>query len=63
VLQVDEVGIHDEFIELGGDSLRATRLIAHVRERFGIDLPISAALDAATVADMAAIVERLLPVH
>jgi amino acid adenylation domain-containing protein len=63
VLQVDEIGIHDGFLELGGDSLRATRVIAHVRELFRVDLPISTALDAATVADMAAIVERLLPVH
>jgi len=61
VLLVDAVGIHDEFMDLGGDSLRAARIINRVREAFGVDAPSARLLDARTVAQMAlAITEYLL---
>jgi acyl carrier protein len=55
-LGLDQVGIHDEFLELGGTSLVAGRITAAVIERFGISLPIAALLDARTVEAMAAAV-------
>ena len=40
VLGVDRVGGHDNFFDLGGNSLLALRLISRVRAAFAIDLPL-----------------------
>jgi len=53
VLSIDEVGIHDNFLELGGDSLRATRIVSRVLDTFRVELESRSLLEAATVADMA----------
>ena len=56
VLGIDRVGVHDRFLELGGDSLIATRLLARVLSQFQIRLPLRALLEAPTVAEMAAVI-------
>ena len=51
VLGLDEVGIHDPFLELGGDSLRAIQIINLVLDRFQVTVPIEALLmEAPTIA-------------
>jgi acyl carrier protein len=52
-LQTTAVGVSDGFFELGGDSLRAFRLVAAIRDRFQLDVPPVALLAAGTVAEMA----------
>ena len=32
VLEIERVGIHDNFYELGGDSILATQLVSRIRE-------------------------------
>ena len=60
-LDLDEVGIHDDFLELGGTSLLAGRLTASVCERFGVEIPAQALLETPTVAEMGVVVvEHLL---
>jgi acyl carrier protein len=74
VLHVDQVGIHDRFLDLGGDSLIAARIISRILAEFKIELPLRSLFDTPTVADMAAVlvqndltpvrpkeVERVLP--
>ncbi|MEV5693231.1 amino acid adenylation domain-containing protein [Micromonospora globbae] len=46
------------FFALGGDSLLATRLLAALRERYGVDLPMRGLLDRPTIADLAAAVRH-----
>jgi acyl carrier protein len=59
VLAIDAVGIHDQFLDLGGDSLRATQILARVIDRFGVELEHRVLLQAPTIADMAiAILQR-----
>ncbi|HEY7220753.1 MAG TPA: non-ribosomal peptide synthetase [Candidatus Binatia bacterium] len=56
VLELDRVGVHDDFFDLGGHSLAATRVISRVVEIFPIKLPIKALFDSPTVAEMAAVI-------
>jgi acyl carrier protein len=56
VLCLDQVGIDDNFFDLGGHSLSATRIISRVIESFQLKLSIDALFKSATVADMAAII-------
>jgi acyl carrier protein len=58
VLSVDQVGIHDNFFDLGGHSLAAFRMIARVIHSFQLGLPVKALFDAPTVAEMAAIITQ-----
>lgn len=53
VVAVNEVGVHDSFFDLGGDSLLATLLIGRIGEAFDIDLSLRTMFDAPTPAEMA----------
>ncbi|MDT3440307.1 MULTISPECIES: AMP-binding protein [unclassified Pseudofrankia] len=50
-LHLDDVGVHDDFVELGGDSLIAEELLARVADELGVRLPTSTVADAPTVAE------------
>ena len=56
VLGLDRVGVDDVFLELGGDSLRAMKIIARTRDEFEIDVPISLLFKAPTIAAMAQVI-------
>jgi amino acid adenylation domain-containing protein len=59
VLGVDEVGVDDDFFDLGGHSLRAMRVNAWVHDSFGVELTARSLFDARTVRALAVEVERL----
>jgi acyl carrier protein len=54
VLCIDRVGIHDNFFDLGGHSLGATRVVSQVLKEFQIELPLQSLFKSPTIADMAA---------
>jgi amino acid adenylation domain-containing protein len=53
VLGVERVGVRDDFFELGGQSILATRLLARVRAELDADATVAALLAGATVEEMA----------
>ncbi len=57
VLNLPEVGIHDNFFTLGGHSLMAVRLTQKIRERLHIDLSLVALFQAPTMAELALHIE------
>ena len=60
VLQVEEVGLHDDFFVLGGDSIHATRVVIRLYETMRVQADVSLVFDAPTVAEMAEHVESLI---
>ena len=40
LLSVDGIGVHDSFLELGGDSLRGVRMIHRMLSEFGVELKL-----------------------
>ena len=52
LLGVEQIGIYDNFLELGGDSLLASRLVTRLRDVLGADLPIRLLFEAPTVAEL-----------
>jgi aryl carrier-like protein len=57
---VDRVGIHDDFFQIGGDSIAAVHLLARMRKTFSVDVPLSRFLDSPTIAGMASWLEEVL---
>ncbi len=60
ILGVDKVGALDNFLDLGGNSLRGMRAMAKIRAQIEVDVPMRALFQFPVVADLAAEVERLL---
>ncbi len=59
LLQIDRVGVHDNFLEVGGNSLLATEIASVLASQLDLDVPVAAALNFPTVEGLArAIVER-----
>ena len=56
VLTLDRVGVNDNFFDLGGHSLAATRVVSQVIKQFQLELPLLALFQSPTVAEMAAVI-------
>jgi acyl carrier protein len=52
-LEISPIGINDPFLSLGGDSLKATRIIASLRQSWDRDVSIASFFDAKTIAGLA----------
>jgi acyl-CoA synthetase (AMP-forming)/AMP-acid ligase II/acyl carrier protein len=60
VLKLERVGVHDHFLDLGGDSMLAALLVSRIGAKLQLELSMRSLFDAPTVADQAAIVEDAL---
>jgi acyl transferase domain-containing protein len=58
-LGITNIGIHDHFFELGGDSLLATQVISAMRQAFYVDLPLHSVFETPTIAQQSQQIQRL----
>jgi amino acid adenylation domain-containing protein len=61
ILRLPSVGVHDDFFQIGGDSLSATRLAVRIREQFGVDLPLARLVTGPTIEALANFVDSSTP--
>ncbi|UXF69184.1 non-ribosomal peptide synthetase [Rhodococcus qingshengii] len=59
VLRLEQIGLDDDFFELGGNSLVATQLVARVGQALDTQVPVRVLFDASTVEGLAAQVELI----
>ncbi|GAB1545497.1 hypothetical protein NUACC21_81730 [Scytonema sp. NUACC21] len=59
LLGIEQIGVHDNFFDLGGNSLIATQLISQLLSVFAIELPQRCLFEAPTVAKLAEVVTTI----
>ncbi|NRB37621.1 MAG: amino acid adenylation domain-containing protein [Pseudomonadales bacterium] len=57
ILNLEKVGIYDNFFDLGGHSLAASRAIVQIREHFKIDIPLNVLFDMTSAEKLAAYIK------
>ena len=60
LIGVQPIGVTDDFFELGGHSLLGTEVLARIRERFNIQLPMRVIFEATTPSDLAAHIQTVI---
>jgi polyketide synthase PksJ len=53
ILGIQDIGVHDNFLELGGHSLSGIRMISRIREDIQVAIPIDAVFKSPTIAELA----------
>jgi amino acid adenylation domain-containing protein len=53
------IGVHDNFFNLGGHSLKATIMLARINRQFSIKIPLAQIFEAPTVAGVAAMISEV----
>lgn len=53
ILGLEKIGVNEDFFQLGGDSLRATQLLARIDNKFGKKFPLGLLLRARTLREQA----------
>jgi len=62
ILGIKEIGVHDNFFDLGGDSVQAIQIIAQINQ-LGFDLTPQQLFQHQTIADLAAIATASKAIH
>lgn len=62
LLGIDAPGTEDDFFDLGGNSLMATRLVTAIEDRFGIALRVAALFESSSIAALARRIDAAGPV-
>ena len=58
VLTLDEVGIHDNFFDLGGNSLLATKVAVRVLKKLNVEIALKMLFEAPTIAQLAMVISE-----
>ena len=60
VLQVEKTGVHDHFLELGGNSLAAIRITSRINNTFDLTLPVNTVFEYSTISQLAGHIEKAI---
>lgn len=60
VLSTANAGLHDDLFDLGGNSLKATRIVARIKGDLGADLALESLFAARTIEKVARLIEDLM---
>lgn len=55
---IQQPGIHDDFFELGGDSLKALTLLTRVHKEFNVEIPVTDIFNSPTIQGISRIIHR-----
>ena len=58
VLQIEKIGVHDNFLEMGGNSLAAIRIATRINDSFDLDLPLNTIFERLTVSRLSQHIEK-----
>ena len=58
VLQIEKIGVHDNFLELGGNSLAAIRITSRINSVFDLTLPVNTVFENSTIRQLADQIEK-----
>jgi FkbH-like protein len=58
MLGVQRIGVHDNFFDLGGQSLLAVRLLSRLKREFGQEIPLSAMFEEGTVEHLCGLIQE-----
>lgn len=53
ILQIERVGVHDSFFDLGGHSMMATQVVSRIREEFEVEISLRTLFEHPTAAGIA----------
>jgi len=59
VLENQQIGVDDNFFDIGGHSLSATRIMSRIRNKMALELPFHSLFDNPSIARLAHVVDRL----
>lgn len=60
VLGNEQVGVYDNFFQLGGDSLSATQLVSRLRSIFRVEIPLGTIFREPTISEQAVVIESMI---
>lgn len=60
VFNLSKIGIHDRFIDLGGESLMAIQITTRINEVFELKIPLNKIFELQTIAQVAGYIEEIL---
>ncbi|WP_066383169.1 non-ribosomal peptide synthetase [Anabaena sp. CA = ATCC 33047] len=58
ILNVEKVGIYDNFFNLGGHSLLATQVMSRIRDEFNVTIPLRCLFESPTIAGLGEVIDR-----
>jgi phthiocerol/phenolphthiocerol synthesis type-I polyketide synthase E len=58
ILGIDQLGIHDNFFDLGGNSLIGLKVISRLKKELKIDIPVIALFEGPTVSALAKVISK-----
>ncbi len=58
ILEIDGIGIYDNFFTLGGHSLQATQVMSRISSAFNLNLPLRSLFEAPTIAGLGGMISK-----